>query len=417
MAGYPPRRMEHILPSNASDYERVLASQVNQLLEHDTDRIKNLWNPWKAHIDDLPYLAWAMSVDLWDQDWPDLKKRSVVAHALELHRLKGTEEGIRRHIATVDSSLLRTIAPPARGFYTPAMTEAGRKRWLQGLPQVRIYPFLNRREAPKKRAFYCGPGGHQSFYRSEQHGPYSFAQASDGPSHYGRRATFYDNGAEVDANYEVFQDALGQTAERVLIRGSNRKRSFFGRTHFGSGFYQKTQAETNVVNVRLSNDASRQFSVFSGAVTTDVRPERIYSTRTTPKGRMFFGAKKRGFYMTTFAPNLIYDRITILDKTRLGERKKVRSFWGHSRYGIQPFSAELLVEIPMRRPRPRLGKFMTGFWKKADMKHLDQTIQSIRVSKSFRDTIRVDTQVHKTLTIKDAKRLGTFKLGELRRVV
>ncbi len=157
MTSFPPRLMDHVLPANATWYERALASMGDRLLALDTQRIRNLWNPWKCHIDDLPYLAWGLSVDLWDPSWSETKKRSVVAASLQLHALKGTEEGIRRHIALADAKLLRTIAPPARGFYTPALTDEGRKRWLNDLPQVRIYPFVTRRTAPRKRAFYRGP--------------------------------------------------------------------------------------------------------------------------------------------------------------------------------------------------------------------------------------------------------------------
>ncbi|WP_210246594.1 phage tail protein I [Methylobacterium sp. WL120] len=407
--------MEHQLPNNATNYERVLASQVERLLELDTDRIKHLWDPWKCHIDDLPYLAWSMSVDLWNDKWDETKKRQVVADSLALHRLKGTEEGIRRHIAVVGSKLLRTVAPPARGYYTPVMTDAGRKKWLEDLPQIRIYPFLTKRNAPKKRAFYRGPAGSQAFLKSAELGVDAFFQASDGSKNYGRRATFYDRGVEIPAQYEVLQEDGGAIAERVAIRRMGRRRNFYGTSFFDHAFYQASDAEDNIISVRLSEAASRQYASFSGSKVTDVRPERIYQGRIAPVGRRFYGRRK-GFYLSTFAPNLIFDRITILDKTRLGERKKVRSFWGHTRYGIKPFTAELLVEVPIVRSKPRMGTYIRGFWKKADLSKLQHTMEAIRTSKSFRDTILVDTQVHRMVRLRDVPKLGTFKLGEVRRL-
>ncbi len=213
----------------------------------------------------------------------------------------------------------------------------------------------------------------------------------------------------------MLQNDLDGLAERVRIKRLNRKRAFYNHAFAGRAFYQASDAEANVISVRLSDQASRQYATSSGSTITDVRPERIFEGRIAPVGRRFYGRRK-GFYLTSYAPNLIFDRVTILDPTRLGERQKPRSFWGHTRYGIKPFTAELLVEVPTIRPRARMGRFMKGFWKKGDLSKLRMTLDAIRVSKSFRDTILVDTQVHRRVRLSDTPRLGTFKLGEVRRL-
>ena len=58
------RLMDHILAPNATLYERTLASQVDRLLSLDTERLRRLWDPYRCHIDDLPYLAWSFSADI-----------------------------------------------------------------------------------------------------------------------------------------------------------------------------------------------------------------------------------------------------------------------------------------------------------------------------------------------------------------
>ena len=70
------RLMEHILAPNATVFERTLASQVDRLLELDIDRLRRLWDPFRCHIDDLPYLAWSFSVDIWDTEWTDRNRWS-----------------------------------------------------------------------------------------------------------------------------------------------------------------------------------------------------------------------------------------------------------------------------------------------------------------------------------------------------
>ncbi len=60
--------------------------------------LRDLWNPWKCPVKFLPYLAWAFSVDSWDENWSEKEKRSVIGEAFWLHQRKGTVAAIRRVI-------------------------------------------------------------------------------------------------------------------------------------------------------------------------------------------------------------------------------------------------------------------------------------------------------------------------------
>ncbi|EJA1199289.1 phage tail protein I [Escherichia coli] len=44
----------------------------------------------------LPWLAWAFSVDRWDEKWPEATKRAVIRDAYFIHCHKGTIGAIRR---------------------------------------------------------------------------------------------------------------------------------------------------------------------------------------------------------------------------------------------------------------------------------------------------------------------------------
>ncbi|WP_018261361.1 phage tail protein I [Methylobacterium sp. WSM2598] len=46
-----------------------------------------------------PYLAWDRSADVWDPDWPDAVRRSVIAHAPQVHAYKGTPLATRAALA------------------------------------------------------------------------------------------------------------------------------------------------------------------------------------------------------------------------------------------------------------------------------------------------------------------------------
>ena len=52
-------------------------------------------------VDDIPeswlgVLAWALSIEYWDPDWTAAQRREAIRAAVEEHRLKGTEAGVRR---------------------------------------------------------------------------------------------------------------------------------------------------------------------------------------------------------------------------------------------------------------------------------------------------------------------------------
>ena len=97
--------MTGIAPRSASEVERGLdetsSVRVSALpaslpqTAWDAERIPAAW---------LPVLAWALSVDLWDPDWPPKLQRAAIADAYAQHRLKGTPAGVKRaldHIGAV----------------------------------------------------------------------------------------------------------------------------------------------------------------------------------------------------------------------------------------------------------------------------------------------------------------------------
>lgn len=61
-----------------------------------TVALRTLWTPTASPVDLLPYLAWALSVDRWDKDWPADRKIAAIQRSYWLHRRKGTRAAVRR---------------------------------------------------------------------------------------------------------------------------------------------------------------------------------------------------------------------------------------------------------------------------------------------------------------------------------
>ncbi|EOG2009564.1 TPA: phage tail protein I [Klebsiella oxytoca] len=82
--------------------------------------LRDLWNPDACPVKFLPYLAWAFSVDSWDEDWSEEEKRSVIGEAFWLHQRKGTVAAIRRVIERMGYSFSIeewwNVADPAGTF-------------------------------------------------------------------------------------------------------------------------------------------------------------------------------------------------------------------------------------------------------------------------------------------------------------
>lgn len=92
---------ESLLPSNSSPLE-LATSQAVRIDDLELQTVSSLWNPWECPISVLPYLAWALSVDVWDEDWPDKVKRNVVAKSIALHWIKGTPGAVELMCAALD---------------------------------------------------------------------------------------------------------------------------------------------------------------------------------------------------------------------------------------------------------------------------------------------------------------------------
>jgi hypothetical protein len=406
------RMMDQILAPNATLYERTLASQVDRLLNLSTDRLRRLWDPFLCHIDDLPYLAWAMSVDIWDPNWDEIKKRRVVADAVAHHRMKGTKAGMATYLDLVDAKLKNLIVPPARGYRIPAMTNEQFLDWLLMLPQIRVYPFLIR-----------DPAGPRDFrMASKTFRNDNFREKSIGPNIYGRRATLFRNGVEVPARIEALSGFTGAAVERLMF-ASNTKRDFRTTGFRGHGFYELSDAAENVVTVRLS-DAGKQFiSATPGLTPQNIKPVPIYERHTPRPAENFrsFSKSFRGggnFRRDTEAPHWIYERLSLHYKEDLPSGLVAKWYRGHSRYGIPAFTAQATVAINDKRPYGRGfgGKFRNGFRIPADNSKLYDACDAIVAAKPLRDTVLVDTVTHRTVRLGDRRKLGTFKLGEIKQV-
>ncbi len=303
-----------LLPPNRTPLEDALERTSEARFPLPVDLVSSVWSPDRCPAHLLGYLAWQLSLDLWDETWPETKKREVCRDALRLHRLKTTPAGIKAHVALVGGEVRRIIRPPASGFRKAALTEEARLAWLDSLPQIRIYPFANIEPAPS-RSFYSGLAGAR-FY-----GP-GYRLTSRGPVVLGRRATFYDRGVEVPVSLTALE---GDLIERVFLKSSFPRRSWYASGHYGRGHWTAVEAQPHVVTVR-TDGAVHTFDVGAGVTPVNVLPQRIAQHETAAVGRSFWRRKRHGeFRQRSRGPLMLYDRIALNDPSRTAQFRRVQS--------------------------------------------------------------------------------------------
>ena len=90
-----------LLPPNSTALERAVDRSVAVRHAALPMLIPGLWNADTCPAALLPYLAWAVSVDEWDEGWSVAKKRAAIRESPEIHRRKGTLSAIRRALTAL----------------------------------------------------------------------------------------------------------------------------------------------------------------------------------------------------------------------------------------------------------------------------------------------------------------------------
>lgn len=83
-----------LLPPNATVLERALEVLLAERLAAIESAYRAWWSADDCPEQDLPWLAWALSIDEWDPAWPLAVRRALVARAIDTQRRKGTVASI-----------------------------------------------------------------------------------------------------------------------------------------------------------------------------------------------------------------------------------------------------------------------------------------------------------------------------------
>lgn len=429
-----------LLPPNSTPLERALSGPTGRLTAIPTP-IDALWRWDECPSNLLPWLAWALSVDFWDETWPDARKRALIRESFELHRKKGTLYGIKRYLRYADAECLRAITPPDKPYAISAMSPDQRSAWLSRFPQIRIYDYADRGEATKG-AFTKGAFGISKTFLGAGVSYYAkatcFPRETDAWERWGRRPYLWDQGNHPLAT-GVFKpltwsaranDMGGYFSykfERLSISVQDLNNLWLGVNSKGNGgridgrrFLMPSLAKKRVVTIAIqklhSNDLPK-FAVPPSLDPIDVVPDKVSERGSSRRGyQVFTGirgrwidpetkARKRvpGFLLGYLPPTTsryrIYDRFALHDRDRLPNGKTATRHLGDIRLGMPAYHAELSVEIKGKRGKRQVNGYTYGFLAKSDLRHLHNARKAIVSSKSLRDKILMKTTLHKLVDV------------------
>lgn len=112
-----------LLPPNRSALDAALEQATALTL--DPAAIATLWDPNTCPAALLPWLAWAYSVDDWDDSWSETAMRNVIADSIAIHKTKGTPSAIRRVMAAIGYGEVDIIEGRSQSVYDGTHTYNG----------------------------------------------------------------------------------------------------------------------------------------------------------------------------------------------------------------------------------------------------------------------------------------------------
>jgi len=392
-----------LLPPNSTPLERAIeAIHAPHWEDIDGEELKAAMDPWRCPAHLLPFLAHQRSVDIWDEDWPEWKKRSVIASAPADHRLKGTEAGLRRALAIVDADLDQLVVPPQHFVIGNPLTKAQKDELVARHPRLRIV--LTRRSGT-----YRPPAG---LVTSHSFAGHAALVASEAWKLLGRRARLSQNGVESEITVEPIR-LDGQRAERVALPGRARRALAIGKDALGHSAIGAHAMPPRIFTFALDPNYRHETTALElGLVSAGLLPRSPNFRRESERGQLrralALGASALGLARPGYsdASDLIADVLHLIDPAVPVPQIQGRSFLGTARLSMPHHVAEALIDW---RDKVRPKTFtIAGRWvlgqrplQATDPARRRLILSAIARMSRLSDRVRVTFQTHRSRRLSD----------------
>lgn len=417
--------LQTLLPTNRTKAMTAIEAATGGRIGEIPVPIADTDDPQRMVAGAVPFAAWGRSVGLWDDAWPEWKKRRAVARAVYLRQRGGTLPALEGWIEFLDAEVVDAVIPPGGCFATGGQTREQRLDYLSRFAELRI----TLRRSP-------GPGDAGTFYASPFRPSeaasfvgHSFAVPGTARQRYGRKATIVDGETEIEVIWstagKVEADGIVAPVERITVPGVARpSEPFAGSSFVGATYAEAFDTTSSILTLgldRAPQTLGRFPLVYREAdplQVVSVTPERVSERAETAERPFFIGGAVDGdfAYMNT-AADRYYDRFYIFDADRVPARQTASygTFIGHSWTALTPFTAELRVHYPGEAPETdaRIGG-MVGMIPAPSSGRLNRLGDAVRAGKAARDKVYYTAQTKRTRTLQDGVPLdGSYRFGDL----
>lgn len=424
--------MPHLLPPLSTAFEKAVSDMTGRV-DGIPVPLRLLWRPEAIPAQLLPYLAWAFSTDVWNEDWPIAFKRTVVERAVWLHRHKGTLSGISAHIDLVGGHVKRAVVPPAKTFLMPNLTVEERERFLATFAQLRVYPYvargLNRfahftSKAHGLRRAFLGTG--------------CLRLVTD-VGRYARTAKLWDKGSETNLTIRAWgSEGIGSfhaaEFDEVVLPSKPSAAIFPGTFNAERRADRPFIAESLHVDerlIRIPRAADYTFRLARETYTTvkpgvdfiDVRPRKVAERHGSQAGMLYNGGgrqfirdgtgRSRSHLPPTDSWKFLYEQWHIHDPERVVEQRKRSIHLDHTRLGMPPYTAEITLAVTGKAQPREVWRYARGFLRMPNTEAIERASYATRVSKSARDKVLLQTKTFRPPRPGDRRQVGALAIGQL----
>jgi phage tail P2-like protein len=388
---------DSLLPRNSTPLEQTLAGAGKrfQQIAAPIDLIKR---PRQTPSSFVPFLAWERAVDIWNEDWDEDTKRSVIARSLPLHFKKGTAYAIGEYVRYVGGRVVGWTRPPSKVFSGPSLTAAEREAWLETLPQVRVYFFYNAGNAGVAKAFMGSPWStlnkSRSFFFKGK-----FCVPSEAKKHLVRKATWNVNGVDTDTPVQDFGSQyqlhlLGMAGEKVFSDTPSNAKKFF----IPSDAWRRivTIAPKSVTPWRIPVGPTLQ-AIQAQPDLVAMPGQRGYGVYTGSNLKHGTGSlmSHKNFFIPSTSKFRLFERYAVFDGSVPLKRPNVQ-FMGVGRYGFPGHTSIMHVSVPGKRSRWAAasdGVFIpkTRFWVPHDPRPMELVRWSTQAAMRLSDKILIQS--------------------------
>lgn len=393
-----------VLYRSATGLEKAMADVDSERLAGitgiDAELIIDTWDPYYTFERNLPFLAWAYNIDLWEDGWSESTKREWTAIAMEFKAIRGTIGAIRIALDYAGRDFIDGISGydlvdymvPPQGFYaSPDLTVEEYNSWIRLMPQVRIYLGNDPGEALGDE-FFSDDGA------SDIHA----ASYDDGPELYGRKAILRQEGYD-DINLRVIEhEEITVTYEtidwkEIRVPGVSVLGFFSDEDAVEEDkFVDWEEKEAVSYNIILDRSFdSHHTELHLSALWPGLEPITSTYERNSDVGEAgpFIYADDCfadiDFAEVDYGYLMLADYVYFNDPSVQAVMNKGVSFSDIDRVDFPDYTMELLVDLRTRDDLPVWyadESFVDeDFAADEDTSHIDRAFRAIRASKSLRD--------------------------------